>query len=681
MRRHIIIGRFGPGDRESVPLGNDEVSTRLDLVAGERSLDHGISHAITDLAKLGVYPSEIGVDLLILAALVHAADTRVSRATESQDGWTPEVRLMAPVSDPQRWAGAGPKLTLAPPQTIPLDKLALHEGNVRQIKAGVSIESLAADIERRGLLQSLSVRPILNEAGEETGAYGVQAGGRRLRALQLLVKQKRLAKNAPIPCIVRSEGFVEADSLAENTEREALHPLDQFRAFKALADKGEGEETIAAAFNVSAHVVKQRLRLAKASPVLLQAYEDDEITLDQLMAFCLTDDHARQEQVFDAIQKQWNKGADAIRRMLTEKTVHAGDRRALFVSADAYKTAGGIIIRDLFDEDDGGYLQDVPLLERLVSEKLAAEAEALKAEGWGWVEAAVDFPWNHHRDFRALKPVSPALTEDQDKQLQALLDELEALDETGDRTEQEETRRGLVISAIADLENRSPVFEEAQKARAGAFISLRDDGLLLIERGYLRREDAADFIRDHVHVVAVTGDDDDDGEPLPANFNGAEPAQSVAAPDEDEDATDLPDRLMIELTAYHSLALREALANDPGIAFLAMLHAMTLRLFYHYTTDTCLQVEAKNSLTSPFPGLADFPASTAIAARHRAWEKPCPKSPKICGRRCKASMPTTARRCSRIAPVSPSTRCTNRICAYRKNAATPSSSPKPCVST
>lgn len=134
---------------------------------------------------------------------------------------------------------AAPKLALTPPQTIPLDKLAIHDGNVRQIKAGVSIETLAADIERRGLLQSLSVRPILNEAGEETGQYGVQAGGRRLRALQLRVKQKKLAKNAPIPCIVRSEGFVEADSLAENTEREALHPLDQFRALKALADKGE----------------------------------------------------------------------------------------------------------------------------------------------------------------------------------------------------------------------------------------------------------------------------------------------------------------------------------------------------------------------------------------------------------------------------------------------------------
>ena len=119
-----------------------------------------------------------------------------------------------------------------------------------------------------------------------------------MQALQLLVKQKKLAKNAPVPCIVRTEGFVEADSLAENTEREALHPLDQFRAFAALADKGEGEETIAAAFGVSTAVVKQRLRLANASPLLLQAYEDDDITLDQLMAFCLVDDHKRQEEVF-----------------------------------------------------------------------------------------------------------------------------------------------------------------------------------------------------------------------------------------------------------------------------------------------------------------------------------------------------------------------------------------------
>jgi hypothetical protein len=108
MRRHVIIGRYGPGDRSRLPLGDGEVETRLDLVAGERSLDHGIGRALGDLARLGVYPSEMGFDVLVLATHVHAADTRVSRSSESQDGWTRELRLVVPVSDPDRWTAVAP---------------------------------------------------------------------------------------------------------------------------------------------------------------------------------------------------------------------------------------------------------------------------------------------------------------------------------------------------------------------------------------------------------------------------------------------------------------------------------------------------------------------------------------------------------------------------------------------
>jgi hypothetical protein len=106
MRRHVIIGRFGPGDRDRLPLGDGEVATRLDLVSGNRQLDHGIGRALRDLAPLGVYPTELGLDLLVLAAHVHAADTRISRTTESQDSWTREIRLVVPVSDPDRWTSA-----------------------------------------------------------------------------------------------------------------------------------------------------------------------------------------------------------------------------------------------------------------------------------------------------------------------------------------------------------------------------------------------------------------------------------------------------------------------------------------------------------------------------------------------------------------------------------------------
>ena len=108
MRRHVIIGRYGPGDRARFPLGDGEVETRLDLVVGERTLDHGVGRALADLRRLDVYPSEIGVDVLVLAAHVHAADTRISRASQSQDGWTREIRLIVPVSDPDRWTPVAP---------------------------------------------------------------------------------------------------------------------------------------------------------------------------------------------------------------------------------------------------------------------------------------------------------------------------------------------------------------------------------------------------------------------------------------------------------------------------------------------------------------------------------------------------------------------------------------------
>lgn len=108
MKRHVIAGRYGPLDRADVPIGDSEVITHLNLVASQRQLDYGMGRALADLTRLGVFPSEIGLDILILAAHVHAADTRISRVTESQDSWTREIRLVVPVSEPVRWMTATP---------------------------------------------------------------------------------------------------------------------------------------------------------------------------------------------------------------------------------------------------------------------------------------------------------------------------------------------------------------------------------------------------------------------------------------------------------------------------------------------------------------------------------------------------------------------------------------------
>src|SRR5512145_504247 len=195
-------------------------------------------------------------------------------------------------------AKSEPKIALSESRDIPFNRLVLSQANVRRVKAGVGIEELAEDIARRTLLQSLTVRPVLDDSGAATGTYEVPAGGRRYRALELLVKQKRLARTAPVPCIIRTGGIAEEDSLAENVQRAPLHPLDQFRAFLALREKGQSEEDIAAAFFVSVAVVRQRLRLASVSPGLLEVYAEDGMSLEQLMAFTVNPDHARQLQVW-----------------------------------------------------------------------------------------------------------------------------------------------------------------------------------------------------------------------------------------------------------------------------------------------------------------------------------------------------------------------------------------------
>jgi hypothetical protein len=108
MRRHVIIGQFRPDDNFHVHLGVGEHATHLELVDSQGKLDNGIGGALEDLARVSVFPNERGVDLLVVAAHVHAADTRVSRDSESQDNWTRELRLVIPVSDPTIWTDVAP---------------------------------------------------------------------------------------------------------------------------------------------------------------------------------------------------------------------------------------------------------------------------------------------------------------------------------------------------------------------------------------------------------------------------------------------------------------------------------------------------------------------------------------------------------------------------------------------
>src|SRR3546814_8393330 len=122
---------------------------------------------------------------------------------------------------------------------------------------------------------------------------------------------------------------------------------------KRLIDQGDDIETIAATFMTTPAVVRQRLKLASVSPALHDIYAEDGMTLDQLMVFSVSDDHTRQEQVWELLAHSWNKEPSFIRSKLTENTVRVSDKRAQFVGIDAYTEAGGCVMRDLLTADDG----------------------------------------------------------------------------------------------------------------------------------------------------------------------------------------------------------------------------------------------------------------------------------------------------------------------------------------
>jgi ParB family chromosome partitioning protein len=530
-------------------------------------------------------------------------------------------------------ASAVQKIKLSPSRDIPFNKLVLSQSNVRRVKAGVSIEQLAESIALRTLLQSLSVRAVVDSDGQETGMFEVPAGGRRYRALELLVKQKRMAKTQPVPCVVRDDGIAEDDSLAENDERIGLHPLDQFRAFQALRDGGMSEGDIAARHFVTPAIVKQRLRLASVSPKLHEIYGDDGMTLEQLMAFSVTADQARQEQVWDDVSRSHLDEPYQIRRMLTENTVRASDRRAQFIGLEAYEQAGGIVMRDLFEHDDGGWLRDVPLLDRLVTEKLKAEAEIIAAEGWKWIAVAVSFPYGHTQGLRELDGVPASLT-DEDRAtfdaLKAESDKLEAdyqeADELPDEVDQ---RLGEIEAALSAFEARPAIFDPVDIARAGVFISIDDEGVLSVDRGYVRPEDEAPRVAD-VEAESVGGGEPADGEQAAVSLPGTviTVGGAPAEPEDDEDDPIKPllDRLITELTAHRTLALRNALAGNPAVAFAAVLHNFVLATFYRFSSPSgCLEIAVRSPTFPQAPGLEDSASTKAIETRHEAWKLRLPR--------------------------------------------------------
>lgn len=445
---------------------------------------------------------------------------------------------------------------------VALSHLDESKRNVRRTGRSQGIEELAALIDAQGLLQPLGVTATLDADGQPTGRYGVEFGGRRLAALNLLRQRKRLTKAATVACqLVDTARAVEA-SLTENVGRVAMHPADEFEAFAALHDGGAGlpVEQIALRFGVSAAIVRQRLRLASVSPALLAAFRAGSLTLEQVMAFAVSTDHDAQKRVFASLP-EWQRRPHAIRQALTEGEVEASDRRVRFVGIEAYAAAGGTVRRDLFSDDDGGWIEDPLLLDRLVVERLAEHAATVQAEGWAWVEGITSLPADYHH-MRRVRPAQVALSEADEARLaevEARTDELEAEAGSEDLTAEQEAELERLGQEHDTLTARQIAYRPADVARAGAFVMLTHDGVR-IERGFLR----ADAMQLAGQAVASNDDEAENDETARTSTSGEKKAQAptLAAP------------LVAELAAYRTVGLQAEIATRPHLALCVLIESL-----------------------------------------------------------------------------------------------------------
>lgn len=384
-------------------------------------------------------------------------------------------------------------------------------------------------------------------------------------------------------------------------------------------------------------MVKQRLRLMTVSDKLLDIYEQDGMKLEQLMAFSISDDHARQEQVWEIVSKSHNREPYVIRRMLTEKTVRASDRRVRFVGLDTYLAAGGPIMRDLFEADDGGWLQDPAILDRLVMEKLQEAAEQVRAEGWKWIETALSFPWGHTRQFVEIDGTEVPLTNEETARLEALRAEQEAIEaeyaQADEYPEEVDARLGEIEQAILVLEERPLAFDPADMARAGAFVSLDSDGTLQVERGFVLPED----MPSEPEATDDAGNADQydrpayDAQEHDSTGHGYQEGEDGSIspdvePEEEDGIKPLPDRLLTELTAWRTLALRDAFASNPHIALTEFLHTLVRDVYWQTPGADCLEVYVREI---PLPVHSpDMPGSVpahALRQRNEGWKHDLPE--------------------------------------------------------
>lgn len=499
---------------------------------------------------------------------------------------------------------------------VPLSRLVDSEANVRKgALDATKVASLAATIAAHGLLYPLLVTEAKPKGRSKKATYAVAAGRRRFAALRLLRDEGKIdADYAVTVRVVADKNAVEL-SAVENTHA-PMHPADEYECFRRMVDEGAGVETVAAHFGVSVAVVQRRLKLANVEPSLAMLYRKGDMSLEQLMALTVSDDHAAQLQVWNERPYHRRTPSELRSALLGESSIASDSPVAEFVGRDAYLAAGGSEQVDLFAEH-GAHWTDGALVYQLAEARLAQQAETIRAEeGWAWAVVLVQPDYatlnaygRAPRTLREPTEAESAAMDALEARQQAIETQMEALELSEEEGSDEAYQR--LSQELDDLYTEGRAQEAAletvvDKTNVGVIVALRDHGVEVI-RGAIRPEDrkaAAKAARAQAHGASTAANEDNG---LPA----------------------MPEKLVRALTAQRTAALQAMLMENHHVALAALAFALVTDLApeMYYRCKSGVEVSAKSvaySMHAADPSLEQSRAWQQIDAGRAAWSERLP---------------------------------------------------------
>ncbi|EHP44215.1 ParB-like nuclease [Cupriavidus basilensis OR16] len=496
---------------------------------------------------------------------------------------------------------------------LPLSALYPSKQNVRTTPGTMPIHELAESIFTQGLLQNLVVTP--KKGNRKAQTHAVVAGGRRYQALTMLAEQGRIPSDYPVSVIVIEDAArVIAVSLAENVAREAMHIADELAAILKLDKEGRAVENIANTLGISMLTARRRLKLVGVSSKLVDLLRSDEITLEQLMALAISDSHAEQERVWFGAG-QYQRSPSQLRVALTHDEIDAGDNPlARFVGVDAYAAAGGAVRRDLFSDDNNGYLADADLLYRLCEERLEGEAQALRNAGWSWAEVRSRYDHSEFSRYGRLRPTDMPLSPEAAEELRMLREQAVALDAEYDalcdaddeRADEVYEKLEAVTEQITSLEERSTkAWSPEQRAASGVVVYVNRDGTLALKEGLVLPNA---MVRSNGDPAMVVKD-------------------QYGSVKEPKTRPTHADKLVRHLTAHRTAAVQAALAARPDVAFALVTATLVAGVFHAYAAENGLEIrgtQIDHKLTSAADDMESSRAWQELTAQREKWQAMVP---------------------------------------------------------